>query len=233
VKRLSYLSTGDGYRRADQIRLGTVRTSGGLVLTAGTVPSVTAMDTNSHYYGLQVASGQTFGGMWSWMVPPDYDAAADELRILVACNMAGDTAFGAGNLAQTWTPTIYRKRPIPAILPEDRTSFPAGLALSVDLGCPASTDTIPLHGADLLTKWVMMNCDARLASQNLGTYSTNNGTTGGANRSLAATADASIKPGDILNISIVLSGAHTDAVNIYGIEMWYRSNLAFSDINSR
>jgi hypothetical protein len=53
------------------------------------------------------------------------------------------------------------------------------------------------------------------------------------NRSLAATADATIKPGDILTIALALSATMTDDVNIYGMEIWYRSNLAFTEINSR
>jgi hypothetical protein len=57
---------------------------------------------------------------------------------------------------------------------------------------------------------------------------------GTANRSLAATADASILPGDILSISLALAAAHaTDACYIYGVELWYRTNLAFSNISGR
>jgi hypothetical protein len=223
VHRISYLTPGDGYRKSYPIfLLGTVRTAAGLVLdTATTVPAVTALESN--FYGLSVATGQTFAGKFTWVVPADYDAAADELRIRVACHMAGAT-----NSGETLTATIYRKRPIPSIIPDSASSFPAGLALSADLGAPTSVDTIPASATpNALTKWVEINADAMKTTID-GSLS------GTANRSLAATADASIKPGDILQISLALSAAHaTDACYIYGIEIWYRSNLAFSDINSR
>lgn len=216
VRRLSYLTPGDGFRRAVNVPLlSAVRDATGLVLTAATVPAVAALDTN--FYGLSVVTGQTFMGKFDWTVPQDYDASADELRILVACNMAGAT-----NSGETITPTIYRKRPIPPYILDGNTSFPAGLALSADLGAPTSVDTVPLLGSNLLTKWVEIVADARVPA------------TGAANRTLAATADASIKPGDCLSIALALAAAHgTDACYIYGIDLWYRSNLAFSDINSR
>lgn len=223
VRRLSFLSTGDGYRRSAPINLlADVKDATGQILTGATVPAVGALETN--LYGLVVVTGQTLCGKWTWVVPPDYDDAADELRILIACNTAGATAD-----VLTLTPTIYRKRPRPAILPYGKTSFPAALALSSDLGCPASADTVPLAGANLLTKWVAINCDAKKGTIDGSLDGTDN-------RLLAATADASVKAGDILAISVNLSpspGTHSDSVDIYGIEMWYRSNLAFTEINAR
>jgi hypothetical protein len=219
VQRLGYLATGDGFRRSHELHLlSNIRDATGLVLTASTVPAVAALETN--FYGLSVVTGQTFMGKFSWTIPQDYDETADELRILVTCNMAGNT-----NSGETITPTIYRKRPIPSLIPDDPSVqgvFPAGLALSADLGCPTSVDTIPLLGSNLLTKRVMVNCDARVAA------------TGAANRTLAATADASLKCGDNIQVTLTLSAAHgTDACYVYGVELWYRSNLAFTNVGSR
>ena len=154
-------------------------------------------------------------------MPQDYDASADELRIMVACDMAGTTNQALSQL----TSVIYRKRMVPQFIPDDAQDvMPAGLAVSSDLGAPATAvGAIPLVGTHLATKWVMINAD----------YWTNPTTRTTANRSLAATADATIKPGDILDV-VLNSAAHTtDVIHIYGIELWYRSNLAFSDINSR
>jgi hypothetical protein len=220
VRRISHLVTGDGYRKSYPIGLLNIKDATGQILTAATVPAVAALETN--FYGLSVVTGQTFAGKFSWVVPGDYDEAADELRIRVACNMAGNT-----NSGETITATIYRKRPIPSIIPDGQNSFPAGLALSADLGVPTSVNTVPLLGSNLLTKWVEIVADAKKTTVD-GSLS------GVANRSLAATADASIKCGDCLQITLALSAAHgTDAFYMYGVEMWYRSNLAFSDIRSR
>jgi hypothetical protein len=197
-----------------------MRDATGLVLTAATVPAVAALESN--FYGLSVVTGQTFMGKFTWVVPQDYDESIDNFDVLVACNMAGATNSGL-----TITPTIYRKRPIPNILPDDPATagtFPGALALSADLGCPTSLDTIPLLGSQLLDKWVRINCSMW----------TDPITKATANRSLAATADASLKCGDIIQVSLALSAAHaTDACYIYGIDLWYRSNLAFTNINTR
>ena len=139
--------------------------------------------------------------------------------------MAGANA--SDQAASKITPLIYRKRPVPNIIPDDLTALPAGLALSADLGAPATaTGVIPLLGANLLTAWVEINADAK-------TGTVDPSLSGTANRSLAATADASIKPGDCLSIVLTTAAHTTDAISVYGVELWYRSNLAFSDIRSR
>jgi len=142
---LSYLTPGDGYRVVKPLYLlSNLRDATGQVLSGATVPVIAALETN--FYGLQTATGQTFMGKFTWVVPQDYDEAIDNFDVLVACNMAGNTDSGL-----TITPTIYRKRPIPSVLPDDPAlagKFPAGLALSADLGCPTSTDTIPLLGSE-------------------------------------------------------------------------------------
>jgi len=214
VRRLNFLATGDGFRRCVPIDiLAQVKTTAGLVLTASTVPAILATETS--FLALTSVASQTHVGAFVWNVPDDYDESSDELRIRLACNMNGDT-----DSAKTITAAIYRKRPVPNIIPDGESSLPAGLALSADLGAPVS-GAIPLLGANILSSWVEINADAIKT------------TDGSANRSLAATADASIKPGDCLTV-VLTSGAHTtDDLDVYGLNLWYRSNLALSDINSR
>jgi hypothetical protein len=219
LRRVSYLTPGDGFRRSAPINiLSDVRDATGLVLTAGTSPPIAALETG--IYGVQPAASTTFCGQFVWTVPQDYDPSADELRIMVACDMAGTTNQALSQL----TSVIYRKRMVPQFTPDDAQGvMPAGLAVSANLGAPATAvGAIPLVGTHLATKWVMINAD----------YWTDL-TRSVANRSLAAIADATIQPGDILDI-VLNSAAHTtDVIHIYGIELWYRSNLAFTDINSR
>jgi hypothetical protein len=220
VKRLSFLSTGDGFRVCKPLDiLANVKDATGQILTAATVPAVAALDTN--FIGLSVVANQTHMARFAWTVPQDYDGSADELRIRVACNMAADNA--ADHVASLITPLIYRKRPVPSVILDGLTAFPAGLALSADLGAPATAaGVIPLLGANLLTKWVEINADmwtdfTRRVS----------------NRSLSATADASIQAGDALSVVLTTAAHTTDAISVYGVEIWYRSNLAFTDIRSR
>ena len=225
VRRLSYLTPGDGFRKVQSLYLlSNMRDATGQSLTGATVPAVAQLENN--FYGLSVVTGQTFMGKFTWVVPQDYDEDIDNFDVLVACNMAGNTNSGL-----TITPTIYRKRPIPSVLPDDPATagtFPAALALSADLGCPTSKDTVPLLGANLLNKWVRINC-SRWTDPIMG--ASGNGTS---NRSLSATADASLKCGDIVQVSLALSAAHaTDACYIYGLELWYRSNLAFTNVGTR
>lgn len=223
---MSYLAPGDGFRKCVKIDLlADVKDGTGLILTAATVPAIAAFETN--YYGLNVAANQTHLARMQWTVPQDYDNSADELRILVACNMAAANAVDQA--ASRITPLIYRKRPVPAVIPDGRSSFPAGLALSANLGVTATAlAVIPVLGSQLTTKWVDINCDYNLPSPTAAQIAA-----GTKNRSLAATADASIQAGDMLNIVLTTAAHTTDAIQVYGIEFWYRSNLAFTDINSR
>jgi hypothetical protein len=204
--------------------LADVKDNTGLILTTATVPAVTAFEVN--FYGLKVAGGQTHVGLINWVVPDDYDASADELRIRLACNRSASTA---GDAAKTINTIIYRKRPIPSIVPDDAQGvMPAGLALSADLGIVTTGPVVPALGTNLLNTWVEIVADAKIPTTTVD--ASLRGTT---NRTLSATADASIKPGDILMIRMTLSATMTDDVNIYGANIWYRSNLAFSEINSR
>ena len=222
VSRVNYLATGDGYRHSTpSVLLADLKTAAGTSLTSASAPALVALETN--FIGVKAAAGTTFAGLLEWLVPADYDAAADDLRIRIACNMSGNTNSGV-----TFTPAIYRKRPVPSIIPDLATALPAGLALSADLGVPASS-VIPLLGSNLLTQWVETNADYwnNLLAPELRSSS------GAANRSLAATADASLQAGDIIVVNLNTTAHATDDINIYAITFWYRSNLAFTDVNSR
>jgi hypothetical protein len=221
VKRVSFLAPGDGFRRCVPIDvLSQVKDATGLILTAATVPAVTALENN--FYGLAVAANQTHLARINWTVPDDYDPSIDELRILVACEMAGNNA--ADKLASQLDCLLYRKRPVPSIIPDDAQGvMPAALALTVDLNPPATaTNVIPLFGTHLGTKWVEINADywTDLTKQTK-------------NRAPAGAVASDIAPGDLLNIVLSTAAHTTDAINVYGIKIWYRSNLAFTDINSR
>ena len=55
VRRLSYLTPGDGYRKCFPLDiLADVKDATGLVLTAATVPAIAALEPN--FYGLSAAS---------------------------------------------------------------------------------------------------------------------------------------------------------------------------------
>jgi hypothetical protein len=231
-KRVSFLTPGDGFRVCRPANLlSYMRTSAGLVLdTATTAPAITALESN--FYGLRAASSTTFCGMFQWVAPDDYDPSADELRIRLLCNMNGNT-----NTTTTISPAIYRKRPnLHQTFILNGTTYTGdgtGVALTADLGITASTAYVPILASastdyvastsNANTQWYEMNCDYWTDQISKLTH----------NRSLYSTADASIRPGDALNVTLTASAHTTDAINIYGLEIWYRSNLAFSDINSR
>jgi hypothetical protein len=221
---VSYLTPGDGFRKCAPIDiLASLKDATGQILTGATSPPLAALETG--IYGVQPVAGTTFCGQFLWVVPQDYDASADELRIMVACDAAHATDVAASRL----TAVIYRKRMVPAYIPDGQTTFPAGLAVSLDLGpTPTAVGVVPLTGTGLATKWVEINADFNLPSPTAAQLAA-----GTKNRSLAATADASVKPGDILDI-VLNSAAHANGVlHIFGIELWYRSNLAFSEIGAR
>jgi plastocyanin len=67
----------------------------------------------TYFEGVQLASSQTSLGSLTFMVPRDYDATVDKLRVRFLANSAGDTN------TPTIDATLYRKR--------------SGAALSADL----------------------------------------------------------------------------------------------------
>ena len=219
VRRLSFLTPGDGYRKCVPLDIHTdIKDTTAQILTAATVPANVALETN--FYGLNVAAGQTHVGLIQWAVPDDYDNSADEVRLRLLCNRSADTA---ADLLLAITPLVYRKRPNPGLVG-------TGVALSANLGCPTvigipgltslATDVLA-STAQANTKWVEFN----LSRWTDFTQKTTN-------RTLATTADASVKAGDSLSIRLT-TAVLTDSLYIYGAEIWYRSNLAFTNINDR
>jgi hypothetical protein len=232
VRRLSYLAPGDGYRRCVPIDILAAVKSGattgssfiGGVLTATTVPAIAPLEAN--FYGLSVVASANTCGVLKWAVPDDYDDSADELRLRILCNMAGDT-----NVTTTLDAAIYRKRPNPGLIGTE-------VDLSANLGVTASTIYVPrltslatdflASTANSNTAWYEINADYNLPAPTAAQIAA-----GTKNRSLYSTADASIKAGDALSITLSSSAHTTDAISIYAMEIWYRSNLAFTDINKR
>lgn len=110
---------GDGYRVAVDVT-ERLRTTGGLILTAATVPTIAATETNG--LAIVAAASGTASGSFIFRVPQDYDETSDELKILALVASGGDTD------TPTLTATAYRKR--------------AGAALTAALTVTAS-DAVP------------------------------------------------------------------------------------------
>lgn len=108
----------DGYRVTKNLNIASdLRTTGGLVLTAATVPTIAASETNA--LAIVAAASGTANGSFVFQVPKDYDESSDELKILLLVASGGDTDV------PTFTATAYRKR--------------AGAALTAALTVVAST----------------------------------------------------------------------------------------------
>ena len=112
---------GSGVIVEDVIKLGDVKTTGGLTLTASTGPTIAATETNG--IAIVAAASTTACGTILWTVPTSYDSTSDYLRVKVLCEMAGAT-----DNTNTMDATVYRKR--------------AGTALSADLA-PTASAVIP------------------------------------------------------------------------------------------
>jgi hypothetical protein len=80
-----------------------LRTSAGLVLTAGTVPSIAALETNA--LGVQSAANGTALGTLTFRVPEDYDPVSD------FCSVHLDVVSGGTTNQPTISGTAYRSRP--------------------------------------------------------------------------------------------------------------------------
>jgi hypothetical protein len=111
------------------VNLNSLRDADGTILTGATEPSREALETS--FIGAVVSAGQTDLGTLTFMIPRDYDATVDKMRIRFLAQSAGDTD----------TPTIdcamYRKR--------------AGAALSADID-PTISAAINTNTA--LADWV-------------------------------------------------------------------------------
>jgi len=111
------------------LNINDLRDADGIILTAATEPARNAIETS--FDGVDVSAGQTDLGSLTFMIPRDYDATVDKLRIRFLAQSAGDTD----------TPTIdcamYRKR--------------AGAALTADID-PTISDAVNTNTA--LADWV-------------------------------------------------------------------------------
>jgi len=104
--------TGTGFKRSiPGLDINSLRDADGIIPTASTEPGRNALETS--FDGVDVSSSQTDLGSLTFMVPRDYDATVDKLRIRFLAQSAGDTN------TPTIDAAIYRKR--------------AGAALSSDL----------------------------------------------------------------------------------------------------
>jgi hypothetical protein len=130
--------TGRGFKRTiPGITLTSLRDADGTILTGSTVPDVKALETS--FYGLEVAANETDLGTLMLVVPRDYDADVDKMRVRFLCNSAGTTD------APTITAAVYRKR--------------AGAALSSDLA-PAASAAISKASATTGTAWTEIKIES-------------------------------------------------------------------------
>ena len=180
VKRISFLTTGDGFRKHKDVKLNDVRDADGTTLTTGTVPVLAALETS--FIGLSVAANQTYLGTLQFVIPEDYDESKNELRLRFLCNSAGTTN------APTLAATLYVKR--------------AGVALATKT--QKTSAAISKTSATTGAAWTEINLDS-----------------------------LSLLPGDSI-FAVMVTAAHTtDAVSVYALELYYRSNLAFSTLDNR
>ena len=125
----SRIVTGKGFKRVIQgININTIRTDGGIIPTASTNPSRTAVETS--FDALVIASSQTSVGYLTFGIPRDYDETVDKLHFRFL-------AQSAGTDVPTIDGAIYRKR--------------AGAALSADLD---PTISAAINTATALADWV-------------------------------------------------------------------------------
>jgi hypothetical protein len=159
----------DGFRRVKSINIiSDLRTTAGLVLTAATVPTVAAIETNA--VAIVAAASGTANGTFTFVVPDDYADQSDELKIRLLVVSGGTTDV------PTQTATAYRKRAgaaltaaltvvasaaIPTstakaaerIIDLSGNSLTAGDVLTINLVSGAhTTDTVVIHGIQVQYK---------------------------------------------------------------------------------
>ena len=121
---------GEGYRVSDPaVNLHSIKEANGLVLTAGTTPTIAAIETNA--WGIIEDSAGDLGEL-NYVVPQDYSIQSDELLLQFLAESAGDTD------TPTIDATVYQKR--------------VNTALSGDLD-PTISAAVPTNtvGADWVT----------------------------------------------------------------------------------
>lgn len=130
----------DAFRRVKSINIiSDLRTTAGLVLTAATVPTVAAVETNA--VAIVAAAGGTANGTFTFVVPDDYADQSDELKIRLL-------VVSGGTDVPTQTCTAYRKR--------------AGAALTAALTVVASA-AIPTATAKAAERIIDLSSNSLLA----------------------------------------------------------------------
>ena len=134
LKNLERIITGQGFKRIiPGIGIGSLRESGGLILTAGTDPKRASFETV--FEGVASAAAATTLGSLQFVIPRDYDETVDKLKIRFL-------AQSAGTDVPTIDAAMYRKR--------------EGVAISSDLD---PTISGAINTATALADWVEINCD--------------------------------------------------------------------------
>lgn len=170
LKQLTGIPTpgGDGVRVTRNFSPTDLKTTAGLVLTTGTVPTVANVETNA--IAIVAVAGGTANGSFVFEVPKDYDTVSDELKINIQIVSGGNTDV------PTQTCTAYRKRagaaltaaltvvastaiPTSAAKSAERTislsgnSLQAGDVLTINLVSGAhATDTVIIHNVEVQYK---------------------------------------------------------------------------------
>lgn len=104
LHRIQFTITGDGFKRVIQgLNINTIRSGDGIIPTASTNPSRTALETS--FDGLVSAASQTSLGQLTFQIPRDYDESVDKLDFRFLAQMAGNT-----NSDVTIDAAVYRKR---------------------------------------------------------------------------------------------------------------------------
>ena len=136
LKELNTIIPGNGIKKIlAGVDLSSWRTSGGLILEAGTAPLRASLETV--FEGVQSASGTTDGGSLQIVIPRDYDQSVDKLKIRFL-------AESTGTDVPTIDAAMYRKR--------------EGVAITGDLD---PTISGAINTVTALADWVEINCDGQ------------------------------------------------------------------------
>ena len=195
---------GDGFKRAMSTPLlDSLQTTAGLTLTAGTTPVIATFETN--FVGVQVAASTTTLGMLTILLPPDYDGASTGI------NASGNPNPGAGDyLAVKFHSQTSGTTNTGVTITGTAYYKRNGKALSAQL-----TSNV-LTGAALLNYPNTVPISTAQSSTQWVDFSGN-----------------ALQAGDSVEFTFVTSAHTTDAVNVYGLEVEYKSNLVYSDMSRR
>jgi hypothetical protein len=141
LSQLRRVKAGDGFLRSVKLNpIADVRTSACLSLdNSNTVPRLLGVENNLMI--VVVPAGQTSAGRLHFVVPNDYDATADKLRIRILGNSSGNVD------APTVSATVHRKR--------EKTA-------EQTLSAPPATSAFPKSGAPAaIAEWRELSLDGR------------------------------------------------------------------------